>query len=345
MVEKIPIERYFKDYASIPIVDVRSPAEFLQGHLPNAVNIPLFTNEERAIVGTCYKKEGKDKAVKLGLEFVGPKLANFVVEAEHIAPNKEIIIHCWRGGMRSGSFAWLLQTAGFKQVLTIELGYKAYRKYVLATLERPLKYNVIGGFTGSHKTTILQMLGESGEQVIDLEQLANHKGSAFGSMGQEKQPTQEQFENNLAMKILNCDENKPVWIEDESRHIGSVGFNNSFFDLKTNAPLFLLELSLEERIDNLVKDYACFPKEEIKESLCKIEKKLGGQHLKTALEALERNDFKKLTSILLVYYDKFYAYSLDKKTEKNMYSIVIQNDKLDEAVEKLIKESRQLWNQ
>jgi tRNA 2-selenouridine synthase len=337
MTKKIPIEYYFKENKQFPIIDVRSPGEFVQGHIPNAHNIPLFINEERAIVGTCYKKEGKNKAVKLGLSIVGPKLAEFVKEAEKIAPQKEVFVHCWRGGMRSGSFAWLLQTAGFEQVYTLELGYKAFRKFVLQTLTTKLNYKVIGGYTGSMKTHLLQMLKAKGQQVIDLEYLAHHKGSAFGSLGQAKQPTQEQFENDLAIEILKCDVSKPVWIEDESRHIGSVFLRPTFFENKLSAPLFLVQLPFEQRLEFLVKEYAIFPKQALENALRKIEKKLGGLHLKMTLEALENDDFHKVAEIALVYYDKYYGYSLANRAKETISTIEMEPDKLMEAVDLLIE--------
>ena len=340
MTKKIPFEYYFTENNHLSIIDVRSPGEFLQGHIPNAHNIPLFNNEERAIVGTCYKKEGKDKAVKLGLSIVGPKLADFVNEAEKIAPNKEVFVHCWRGGMRSGSFAWLLQTAGFKEIKTLELGYKAFRKFVLQTLATKINYKIIGGYTGSMKTVLLQMLKEKGQQVIDLEQLAHHKGSAFGSFGQGKQPTQEQFENDLAIEILKCDISKPVWIEDESRHIGSVFLIPPFYENKLSAQLFLIQLPFEQRLEFLVKEYAIFPKQEIENALCKIEKKLGGQHLKTALEALAKDDFHKVAKIAMVYYDKYYGYSLANRANETITEIEIKADKLMETVDLLIEKGK-----
>ena len=337
MIKKIPIESYFLEKKELPIIDVRSPGEFLQGHIPNAYNIPLFSNEERAMVGTCYKKEGKDKAVKLGLTLVGPKLAHFVTEVEKIAPNRQVFVHCWRGGMRSGSFAWLLQTAGFTKVYTLESGYKAFRQFVLKTIGTKLNYKVIGGYTGSMKTILLQLLNEKGQQIIDLEQLAHHKGSAFGSFGQNKQPSQEQFENELAIEILKCDINRPVWIEDESRHIGSVFLIPPFFENKLSAHLFLVHLPFEQRLEYLVKEYAGYPKEDIEISLRKIEKKLGGQHLKSALEALGKDDFHKVASIAMVYYDKFYGYSLGNRANETITEMEISEDRLFEAVDLLIQ--------
>mgnify|MGYP003349536217 CR=1 FL=1 len=209
---------------SAPIVDVRTPAEFEQGHIPGAINLPLFSNEERKIIGTLYKKEGKQPAIRKGLEIVGPKLATLVAEINNIKKNffpttsppsskdrvgiGSILFHCWRGGMRSSSVAWLAQMAGYAST-TLQGGYKTYRNYVLQSFHSSINLKIIGGYTGSGKTIILEELKKQGEQIINLEHLAHHKGSAFGAFGQEKQPTQEQFENNLMCiqtKIIKLEE-------------------------------------------------------------------------------------------------------------------------------------------
>ena len=181
---------------NVPLLDVRSPAEFEQGHIPGAINVALFTNEERARVGTIYKTQGKDEAVLEGLRIVGPKMASIVEQALELAPERKLKVHCWRGGMRSGSVGWLLRQAGFS-VEVLNGGYKAYRQKVLQELANPFNFVVVGGPTGSGKTHVLKALQNSGEQVIDLEGLAHHRGSAFGHMGLEEQPSSEYFENLL----------------------------------------------------------------------------------------------------------------------------------------------------
>ena len=159
-------------------------SHYASGHIPGAHNIPLFTNEERAIIGTLYVQVGKDPAVERGLELVGPKLADFVRQARELSAGKPLFLYCWRGGMRSGSMAWLFRTAGFKTFL-LKGGYKAYRRSFIDLLDKyPWKIVVLGGPTGCGKTEILHRLQEKGQQVIDLEGLAHHKGSAFGALGE-----------------------------------------------------------------------------------------------------------------------------------------------------------------
>jgi tRNA 2-selenouridine synthase len=177
MVKQLSVEEFLEKAQSLPIVDVRSPGEYDHAHIPGAVSIPLFDNDERALVGTKYKNAGKDSAVLLGLDLVGPKLAGFVKQSKKLNPqHKEVLVHCWRGGMRSGSFAWLLDTAGLT-ASTLVGGYKAYRNAVLSAFAEPRNLIILGGKTGSGKTDILKELARQGEQIIDLEGLAHHKGS------------------------------------------------------------------------------------------------------------------------------------------------------------------------
>jgi tRNA 2-selenouridine synthase len=230
--EKINIDRFLELAKHHPVIDVRSPAEYKHAHLPGAHSLPLFTDEERKVVGTAYKQESREAAIKLGLDFFGPKMKKMVEEVEELIGNRQlainnkqpaignslddgeqitqpenplpiancILIYCWRGGMRSGAVSWLLDLYGFK-VYTLVGGYKKFRNYVLDTFKLPFQFNILGGYTGSGKTALLKSLKEKGETVIDLEALAVHKGSAFGSIGLPPQPGQEMFENLLALAL------------------------------------------------------------------------------------------------------------------------------------------------
>ncbi len=154
------------------------------------------------MVGTTYKKEGKEAAILLGFDLAGPKWSDFVRQALALAPEKKVALHCWRGGMRSGAMAWVLDLYGF-EVFLLEGGYKRYRKWVLARFEKEYRLTVLGGKTGSGKTRILQQLDHLGEQVVDLEDIAQHRGSSYGSMNRLIQPSQEQLENILADRLSN----------------------------------------------------------------------------------------------------------------------------------------------
>jgi len=323
------IEEFLAQAEKFPVVDVRSPLEYAQGHIPEALNIPLFDNHERKVVGTKYKQVNKEAAMYAGLDFAGKKLVNLAKEGERFAgKNKTLLVHCWRGGMRSKSMLWLFETMGITCHL-LEGGYKSYRRYIKEQLAKSLDLRVVGGRTGSGKTAILHHLEGLGEQVIDLEGLAKHKGSAFGALGESEQPTTEQFENNLAHKILNLDRQKTTWIEDESRNIGKCVLPGEFYAHMREAELFFLDVSREERAKHLVADYATYGKEDLKACLNKIAKRLGGDRTREAIESIERRDFHATAMITLHYYDKAYMYSLKKNHESYQ---VLETEVVDPVV-------------
>lgn len=309
----------------IPVVDVRSPGEFQAGHIPGAVNIPIFDNEERKTVGILYKEKGRESAILKGLEIVGPKMAGFAQQALELSPQKRLRVHCWRGGMRSESMALLWKTVGF-EVSVLPGGYKTYRQKVLSDFGQPLQLIVLGGKTGSGKTEILRELKKSGEQIIDLESLACHKGSAFGSIGQLPQPTVEQFENNFHKALSQLDPQKRIWVEDESHAIGRVYIPIPFWEQMALAPVLVVEVSVEARIKRLVEEYAGAPKEQIKEALLRIQKRLGGQHLKQAMQALNENDFTTGAEIALQYYDKTYSHGLSQRDQSHIHTLTVGQD-------------------
>ena len=306
------VPTFLQKAQTLPIVDVRSPGEFAQGHIPGAVNIPLFSNEERAQVGTTYKQVSQEEALLLGLEMVGPKMATFVRESKVLAPEKEILVHCWRGGMRSGSFGWLLETAGMK-VNTLVGGYKAFRNEVSAGFEISQDVVVLGGKTGSGKTEILHKLRELGEQVIDLESLAHHKGSSYGAIGQLPQPSTEHFENRIYAQWRQLDPARRVWIEDESRTVGRCLIPEKIWEQMQAAPLVLVDMEKTVRIERLVREYACFDLKLLYEATDRIKKRLGGQHHKAAIAALDQKDFATVADLTLTYYDKAYQHGVGQR--------------------------------
>lgn len=314
-------------------MDVRSPGEFLQGHIPGAVNIPLFSDEERAQVGTTYKQVSQEEALLLGLELVGPKMADFVRASKILAPEKEILVHCWRGGMRSGSFGWLLETAGMN-VSTLVGGYKAFRNEVLAGFEISQQVIVLGGKTGSGKTEILHQLWELGEQVIDLEGLAHHKGSSYGAIGQLPQPSTEHFENRIYAQWRQLDPARRVWVEDESRTVGRCLVPQEVWTQMQNAPLVLVEMDKATRIERLVREYACFDINLLHEATDRIQKRLGGQHHKAASAALDQKDFATVADLTLTYYDKTYQHGVGNRNV--VLTLETVEDNPTETAERLI---------
>lgn len=325
MVESLSIERFLALAREIqaPVLDVRTPAEYAHAHLPEAKNLPLFSNEERIIVGTAYKQQGRETAIKLGLEIVGVKMRSLVEEAERINAerissglvgigNKTLFVYCWRGGMRSGSVAWLLDLMGFK-VYSLRGGYKAYRKLMLETIAKPRKIVILGGKTGSGKTLLLQELAAQGEQVLDLESLANHKGSAFGALGEAPQPSQEDFENCIGAALWGMNAEQRVWIESESRMVGKRSIPAPLWEQMRTAPTLVLEIPLEERLRLLAAQYGGYSREELCDAVLHIEKRLGATATKEALAALEAGNYAECAAITLRYYDSSYAKGLSRR--------------------------------
>ena len=343
MVRTTDISGFFQAKKTLPVLDVRSPGEYTRGHIPGAVSLPLFSDEERKEVGTLYKEEGRETAFLNGLDLVGPKMSGFVKDAESLVPGKEMLLHCWRGGMRSESMAWLLGQAGF-QVCLLKGGYKAYRRQVHADLSLPLKLVILGGRTGSGKTEVLRKLTDLGEQVIDLEGLANHKGSAFGSLGQAPQPTVEQFENELHACLSRLDSAKPIWIEDESAAIGKVHLPKPFWEKMKQAPVIDIDVPLEARVSRLVEEYASFPDEQLAEAIRRIQRRLGDQNARAAIEALAVNDYARTARICLGYYDKSYANCLDRREEGQVYRVEVREDQPELTAQKVREVlSKEIW--
>lgn len=314
---KLSPKEFLERSKAVPVVDVRSPKEFSQGHIPGAVSMPLFDDDERAVVGTTYTRIGKDEALLKGLEIVGPKMKDFVMQAKALALGNEILVHCWRGGMRSGAMAWLFRFSGFK-ALVLEGGYKAYRHYIREALSMGPPIKILGGMTGSGKTEILHHLADLGEQVLDLEGLANHKGSAFGGLGQQEQPTTEQFENNLAEKWLAFDPALPVWVEDESRSIGRVIIPDPFLAQMANAQVLFIEVPFETRVNRLFEEYGGFDPQELAVLVSKISKRLGSDVAKAASDDLLSGNIKSAVARVLKYYDKTYQYGISKRDKSKV---------------------------
>jgi len=324
MFEIVDISYYLECMQNVPVIDVRSPGEFEKGHIPGATNVPLFTNEERAAVGTIYKQKSQEEAIALGYTFVTPKLDHFINKAKELNSKNGIVIHCWRGGMRSKAFAEHLGRNGIEQVFLIEKGYKAFRTKVLSTFEEEYTLNILGGFTGSGKTEILLELKNQGLQVIDLEGLAKHKGSAFGGIGFTEQPSVEQFENNLFWKWKEFDTSKPIWIEDESRSIGNVLIPQGLYENLREQPVIFLDIPRSERAKFLVAGYGECDNTELAAAINRISKRLGGLNAQLALEYLENNDYLSVAELTLSYYDKFYARGLGKRNPKLVRKIQLE---------------------
>lgn len=351
-IEKLHIEKFLELAKQHPILDVRSPGEYKHAYIPGAHPLPLFTDEERKIVGTAYKQESREQAIKIGLDFFGVKMSKMVEQVEEIIGNRQlainksetqqngkplqiancILVHCWRGGMRSAGVAWLLDLYGFK-VYTLAGGYKKFRGYVLDTFKLPFQFKILGGYTGSGKTELLKTLKEKGETIIDLEGLANHKGSAFGNIGMPEQPGQEMFENLLAtelrQQVVENSEWKvgtassshsplsthysPVWLEDESQRIGQVNIPHEIWKNMRQSPIYFLDIPFDERLKHILQEYGQLDQGKVTDAITRISQKLGHLNAKTAILLLNEGKIAESFDILLKYYDKHYFKSLHNR--------------------------------
>lgn len=336
ILKTIKIQEFLKVSKDLPVIDVRTPAEFGDGHISGAINIPIFSNEQRAVVGTKYKQESRDTAIAKALEYIAEKTDHYLDELQKLVLSQEICVYCWRGGFRSEGMGHLFQTTG-KKIYRLVGGYKAYRNYVLDSFNTEYKLIVIGGMTGSGKTEILEEIGKINEQMLDLEGIANHKGSAFGALGQAGQPTTQQFENDLAAQLTKFDFQQNIWLEDESRMIGRVKVPDDFFSQMRNTTVIKIEVSKDNRINRLVKDYANFSKTDLINSITNISRRLGGLNTKLAIDAIEAEDYYTATDIILDYYDKTYTYGLEKRKDQTVLSLKLDGDDPMESAKKVFE--------
>jgi tRNA 2-selenouridine synthase len=326
--KKLDIINFLNYSENVPVIDVRSPAEYLSGHIPGATNIPLFNDREREAVGIKYKLEGRVSAIIEGLKLTGPAMHTKLEDALNAAKGGSLLVHCWRGGMRSETMSWLF-TLGDIENNILEGGYKAYRNYILQNLSERRKVIILGGLTGSSKTHILGNLKNNNNQVVDLEGLANHKGSAFGSLGQMPQPSTEHFANLLFEKLIKMNNNMPVWMEDESRNIGTVFLPEKFYSNMQGAPTIVLIMDIKTRLPRLIKEYSSYPPEALKGSIMKISKRLGGDNTRDALAAVDAGDFEKAIEIALNYYDKTYMFGIKRKQTNKVFYIQTDTDDIE----------------
>jgi len=313
------------------VLDVRSPAEFLDGHIKGAISWPLFSNEERARIGTLYKQRSREEAVDLGLELIGPRMKKLAQYGRELFESQsssdgsrvrtELLIHCWRGGMRSESIAWLLRTAGIPSIV-LEGGYKAFRSYARTQFDRDIDFAVLGGLTGSAKTeTLIEISKLPGESVIDLEGIARHYGSAFGNLEAHAQPTTQQFSNDLYsdLRSLNAwndyppKRTRPIWIENESRSIGLVDLPEPIFKQLISSRCFEMMRTDDDRVNHLVKMYGDIDPDLLTSAFKRISPKLGSDNANNAISALSEGNLDVAARIALVYYDKTYAHGLTKR--------------------------------
>lgn len=322
------------------LLDARSPAEFQEAHIPGALSFPLFDDAERAEVGTLYKQEGREMAVERGLEFIGPRMAEMVRAAKRLFADqpdrRPIHLYCWRGGMRSGSLSWLLRTAGLPVVL-LEGGYKAYKQTLPAFMSQDWPLIRVGGYTGSAKTAVLHALADAGEQVVDLEGLACHFGSAFGNLDRHAQPTSEHFRNLLAEALKGLDSGRRIWVENESRKIGNVHIPEPFYKRMIACPALEMLRSMDDRVAHLVAMYGDYDTGLLRDAFAAIRAELGGTETAAAIAALEGGDLATAARVALAYYDRTYEHGLQKRAGDNRHPVDAQGLSFAECARQLVE--------
>jgi len=315
-------------------VDVRSESEYVQATIPGAINLPLFTDAERAEVGTVYKQVGPGQAKELGLALAAPKLPELVKSCRELERSGKLVFFCWRGGMRSRAVAGIMDLMGFN-AYRLEGGYKAYRRSVVRFWEQdpfPYRTVVLRGNTGTGKTQLIQALRERGRPAIDLEKLANNRGSVFGAVGLGQAPTQKNFEAQLAAEFQVFGTAKCFVVECESKRIGRVTLPNSLHSQMQEGTQVLIYDSVEHRTQRLVQEYTAFVDAgpELETSLNRLQERLG--HKKTDLlrEWLKAGDYASFARLLLEeYYDPLYGYPNEPREE---YSLSVSMEDPAEAI-------------
>ncbi|OMG52577.1 tRNA 2-selenouridine(34) synthase MnmH [Azonexus hydrophilus] len=295
------------------IIDVRSPAEFADDHIPGAISCPVLDDAQRAEVGTLYKQVSPFVAKKLGAAYISANIAGHL--REHFLDRDKgwrPLIVCWRGGMRSGAMTTVFRSIGW-DACQLDGGYKTFRTHVLAELETlpgQYRYQVLGGPTGSAKTRVLQAIAEQGGQVLDLEEIACHKGSVLGRLPGQPQPSQKWFETAIWQTLRNFDPARPVFVEAESRKIGNLRLPAELFTAMQSSPICEICADIPQRVDFLLRDYDYFTQDalNLKKHLDALRPLLGHERVNAWHEQIDQHDFAGLTgSLLQHHYDPLYA--------------------------------------
>lgn len=318
-INKIDIDGFLALGKTVPVLDARSPAEYAHAHIPGAYSVSIFSDEERAIIGTAYKQESREAAIRLGLQFFGPRMLPLIDQVRTLlkdrkAEHNDVAVHCWRGGMRSAAVAWLLDLYGFN-VFLLTGGYKTFRHKMISTFERAFTLKIVGGYTGSNKTGLLLFMKKKSENIIDLEGLAGHMGSAFGNLDLIPQPSQEMFENLLGTELMKFSDSETVWVEGESQRIGLVNIPQPFYLCMRRSPVYFLNIPFDERLKHILTIYGKGRREKIMNATVRLQKRLGGLETKNAVTALLEDDLESCFRILLHYYDRLYIKSTHNMEE------------------------------
>ena len=303
-------------------VDVRTPLEYAEDHLPGAINVPLLSNEERVEIGILYKNDGPHAARRRGLELTAHRFPEMVRAIARAAQGRPLLVYCWRGGLRSKTVASILDLTGY-QALQLEGGYKSFRNQVTAyfvPFVPPAPMVVLHGMTGTGKTTFLLRLKELGHSVVDLEGLACHRGSAFGQLGLEQTLSQKRFETLLWDALRKAPAGVPLIVEGESERIGRVSLPGDFYQKMAAGVRVWCHAELATRVGRLIEEYG-LPEYQVEMAVAlqRIRKKLGGKRCDELAVNLERWELEPfMTGLVCDYYDKVYYKNRDWEGDCNL---------------------------
>jgi tRNA 2-selenouridine synthase len=319
------------------IIDVRSPSEFAEDHLPGAINCPVLDDAERAEIGTLYKQISPFDAKKRGAALVAINIGKHISSRFADWPREwKPLIYCWRGGNRSGSMAHVLARIGWPAI-QLDGGYKEYRRQVVIELESlPEKFDlrVVCGTTGSGKSRLLRTLDAAGAQVLDLEDLAAHRGSVLGNLPSQPQPSQKQFESRIWDVLRRLDPTRPVYVESESKKVGNLRVPEALMARMRNAPCIALQLSLRDRVELLMDEYAHFvaDPEDLNQQLERLTALHGHQTIERWQELARQGEMRALVDELLVrHYDPAYLKSIGRNFAQYGQARALQVSQYSEA--------------
>lgn len=318
------------------IIDVRSESEFAEDHIANAINCPVLNDEERIVIGTMYKQVGSFEAKRLGAALVAKNIGNYI---EKLFQDKtrdwKPLIYCWRGGNRSGSMAHIFARIGWP-VVQLNGGYKAYRQYVnqsLSAEQSHFQWRVLCGPTGSGKSRTLQTLASLGAQVLDLEQMAAHRGSVLGSIPKQHQPTQKQFESRIFEQMRHFDQQRAIYVESESKKIGKLRVPECLMEAMRASSCINIQLPLEERVNLLVQDYAHFMNDtdSLNQQLHFLTDLHGKEKISHWKTLAGSGELKQLVRELLEqHYDPAYSKSIGRNFARFVDAAVIEQNNINE---------------
>lgn len=321
----LSVERFLENRERYFVVDVRSPGEYVKAHIPGAQNIPLFTDEERALVGTAYWKEGTDRAKLVGLSIVSPRLPRMVETILEAAAGREVVLYCWRGGMRSRSVISIMEALGFPAWQLIG-GYKAFRRQVVKYFHNTrlnIPVFVLNGLTGVGKTRMIQTLLGMGAPALDLEGIANHRGSAFGAVGLGEPRSQKDFDALLFLALSDLKNAPYLIVEGEGKRIGPVIVPDFLYEAMRQGPHILLETSLAIRVRRILQEYygQLDNTEALVQAVLSLQKKMGREACEALAAQIRQGDLEAAARTLCTdYYDLYYR---DSKQKKSHYLAVV----------------------